>query len=149
EDEVSFVKEITKVMRNKPIIAAGKTTLRQFSALVKKSNLFIGVDSGPIHIAAAMKIPVVALFGAADPDYLGPYGNNHIVITKRKYFPCSPCAQTVCLRPAKSCMQAITVDEVWQTVKKQMERIEKARRLEGGGSIQENGANYTIENTTN
>ena len=46
-------------------------------------------DTGPMHLAAAVGTPVVALFGPADPNRTGPYGDDHIVI--RKPFPCGPC----------------------------------------------------------
>lgn len=56
-------------------------------------------------------------------EAIGPYGNGHIVITKQDDFTCSPCAQTVCENPNESCMQAITVEEVWNAVKIQFQKF--------------------------
>jgi len=114
-DEVELTNDILCLMANKPIIATGETSIRQLAALIERSDLFIGVDSGPMHMAAAVGTKVIALFGAARPEAVGPYGDGHIVITKQDNFPCSPCAQTVC-KKLNNCMQAISVEDVWQAV---------------------------------
>ena len=127
--EISCVNEVTQIMKNKPIIFAGKTTIRELAAIIAKSDLFIGVDSGPMHIATAVKTPVIALFGAGDPSFIGPYGRGHKVISKQNEFPCSPCAQTECKYPENmNCMAAITVNEVWEAVEEQFEKILGAKR---------------------
>lgn len=130
-NETRLTDDITDLMIYKPIIAIGKTSLRQFLALLEKSDLFIGVDSGPMHMAAAMGTKVIALFGAARPQAVGPYGDGHIVVTRQDDFPCSPCAQTICKRPDNSCMQAIGVEEVWAAVESQMTEILKERNRIG------------------
>jgi len=127
--ELELIRNIANLMKRAPIKAAGKTSLRQFLALLKKSDLFIGLDSGPMHMAAAMGVKVVALFGPARTDAVGPWGNGHIVVTHQKDFTCSPCAQTVCKRPDNSCMDAIKVDEVWEVVEQQIDRVFIERNL--------------------
>ncbi len=122
-DELQLVEHIVNLMMYKPIVAAGKTSLGQLLALLEKSDFFIGVDSGSMHMAVAMGINVIALFGAARPEAVGPYGDEHIVVTKQHLFPCSPCSQTVCKRKEQNCMQAITVEEVWKAVEVQMEKL--------------------------
>jgi lipopolysaccharide heptosyltransferase II len=122
-NEIKLADEIKSLMTREPVIAAGKTSLRQFLALLEKSNLFIGLDSGPMHMAVAMGVKVVALFGAARPESVGPYGEGHIVVTKQQLYSCSPCSQTVCKRPDASCMQAITIEEVWNAVEVQLQRL--------------------------
>jgi lipopolysaccharide heptosyltransferase II len=121
-DESKLTQDIVSLMRHKPIIATGKISLRQFLVLLERSNVFIGVDSGPMHMAAAMRTNVIALLGPARAEAIGPYGNGHIVITKQDNFTCSPCAQTSCKRPNNSCMQAIGVEEIWQAVKSLMRK---------------------------
>lgn len=59
---------------------AGATTLLQFVALARRARLFVGCDTGPMHAAAAVGTPVVALFGPADPGRTGPFGAGHRVI---------------------------------------------------------------------
>jgi len=58
----------------------GETSLRQLAALSARAHLFVGCDTGPMHIAAACDTPVVALFGPADPRRTGPYGERHRVV---------------------------------------------------------------------
>jgi len=82
-----------------------------------------------MHMAAGIGIKIVALFGPARPEAVGPWGNGHIVITKQDDFPCSPCAQTVCKMPNNSCMHAITVEDVWEAVEQQVDKIFKERNL--------------------
>ena len=58
----------------------GGTSLRQLVALARRARLFVGCDTGPMHVAAAVRTPVVALFGPADPVRTGPYGAGHVVV---------------------------------------------------------------------
>ena len=124
--DVDVVRKITSSMKSKPIEAVGTTSLRQLLALCEKSDLFLGVDSGPVHMAAAMGTKVLALFGPARREAVGPLGANSTVITKQDDFDCCPCAQVVCERPGNSCMQAITVEDVWSAIRKQL-NTENAR----------------------
>ncbi len=123
-DDIGLTDDIVSSMAYKPIIATGRTSIRQFVALVERSDLFIGVDSGPMHMATAVGTKVIALFGAARPEAVGPYGDGHVVITKQDNFPCSPCAQTVC-KKLNNCMQAIGVEDVWQAVETVIKSLEK------------------------
>lgn len=128
--DVGFVRKITSSMKFKPIEAVGTMSLRQLLALCERSDLFLGVDSGPVHMAAAMGTKVLALFGAARREAVGPLGANSTVITRQDDFDCCPCAQVVCERPDRSCMRAITVEDVWSAIKKQLNsgnvRVESA-----------------------
>ena len=95
----------------------GKCSLRGTMALLKRCSLFVGNDSGIMHLAAAARIPMVAMFGPQSPVKFGPWSDKAAVIYKN--FACSPCRQkffTECepsprMRPA--CIEAITVDEVF------------------------------------
>jgi len=98
----------------------GKCKLRVTMALLKRCSLFVGNDSGIMHLAAAANIPMVALFGPQSPVKFGPWSSHARVMYRD--FPCSPCKQkffTECepssrLRPA--CVEAITVDDVFREV---------------------------------
>jgi ADP-heptose:LPS heptosyltransferase len=59
------------MMRVKPVVLAGKTSLKELCFLFKKVDLMVTCDSGPMHIAAAMGTPTVALFGPTDPGRTG------------------------------------------------------------------------------
>jgi len=128
-DEVWLTNEIIGLMKEKPINAAGKTTIKKLAALIRKCDLFIGNDSSPMHIAAAMKVPVIALFGPGEYPRFAPYGEGHVVI--RKVLKCSPCEQYMygdkCKRGIAYCMNAITVQEVMRAAEKLIKKLNKNR----------------------
>jgi heptosyltransferase-2 len=70
-------------------------------------------DSGMMHGASALEIPLVALFGSTNVQRTGPWGGISRVI--RKDFSCSPCLKKVCPK-SPTCMEAISVEEVWETL---------------------------------
>jgi heptosyltransferase-3 len=93
----------------------GKTTIKELGAISEASDLFIGVDSAPMHIAAAVKTPVIALFGPTGESTWGPYGENHIVLSKS--LSCKPCRKGMCEGISlRDCMSAIKPDDVKQAV---------------------------------
>lgn len=111
---------VARKTRCGPIVAAGRFTLLQFAALVKRCALFIGNDGGAMHIAAAMGTPVVALFGPTYPQRWGPRGGPSQVIYKG--LDCRACYHPTCLRGDDSCMQQISVDEVFGAACRMLER---------------------------
>jgi heptosyltransferase-1 len=90
---------------------AGKTALRELAALFSLADLVLTTDTGPMHLAAAVKAPLIALFGPTAPWRTGPYGDPDAVL--RKSLPCAPCFKKKC--DTMECMTSITVDEVWET----------------------------------
>ncbi len=100
---------------------AGKTTTGELAAIAERAELLVGIDSGPMHVAAAMGTPTVALFGPTDHTRTGPHGEGHQIITaaggqKAAGLPCSPCVRGRSGRPesceARACMRGITVQQV-------------------------------------
>jgi heptosyltransferase-2 len=87
---------------------AGKLTLRQTMALMKQCAVFITLDSGPMHMAQALGVPTVALFGPSDPRETGPLRN---AVVLREPFECSPCGRRPCPFDV-ACMKAISVADV-------------------------------------
>src|SRR5262249_4372687 len=88
--EVEMIKEWTKEFdEERIIIAAGRTTLKQAAALIKRCALMICNDSGLMHVAVAVNTPVVAIYGPTDYRRTAPIGPIHTMI--RKGLPCSPC----------------------------------------------------------
>jgi lipopolysaccharide heptosyltransferase II len=121
--------EITgPVVTGKARNLAGQTTPSQLAALLTRCDLLIGIDSGPMHVAAAVGRPVVALFGPTDPRQTGPLGEGHEVIFHRQ--PCwGPCINPVtpsCTE--RACMMSITPDEVLAAAGRILAR-EPAREL--------------------
>ena len=94
----------------------GTTTLRENLSVYRASHLFFGVDSGPMHMAAAVGVPVVALFGPTDERKWGPWGEGHTVITKR--LSCYPCKPHKCAD--NECMKRISVDEVIEALERKI-----------------------------
>lgn len=82
---------------------------------ISECDIFIGLDSGPLHIADTMNKPALALFGPGIPELWKPYSKNSKYIQNIIDFPCYPCSQRVCLRPYKSCMSKIEVENVYLT----------------------------------
>ncbi len=89
---------------------AGATDIRLLAAVAAEAEIFVGNDSGPMHITASQGTPIVGLFGASTPERFAPRGAPSRVIWHR--FDCSPCDQRHCERPHQSCMDAIGVGEV-------------------------------------
>lgn len=110
KDDVPIAEEISSMVHERIAIAAGQTSIKTLAALLGKINLLITNDSGPMHIAAAMGTPVVALFGPTDPELTGPYGRGHVVL--RKNLECSPCMRKPCSQGKTVCMDTISVEDV-------------------------------------
>ncbi|MEW6378027.1 MAG: glycosyltransferase family 9 protein [bacterium] len=90
------------------------STWRQLISLLNTVDIFVGHDSGPMHIAAALGKRVVALFGPSDPRVRHPWGSGHEVVWHQ--FPCSPCDRNDCFKGAGGCMASIEVAEVLEAV---------------------------------
>ncbi len=125
EKEKEALEEVRR-HSSRPVIAAEGLTLLQVAALVKRAGLFIGNDNGPMHIAAAVGTPVIALFGSSDPKVWGPWGKSHRVLYKE--VPCSPCAHTGCDMGDLNCMRLIQINEVMEQIERLWQRREDVVR---------------------
>lgn len=110
------IERIIEPIHPRPLNLAGSTTLRELAYLYTRCRLLVTTDTGPMHIAAAMGVPVVALFGPTAPWRTGPYGTGHTVIRER--LECSPCFKKKCAH--LTCMKRITVERVLHAVKEHM-----------------------------
>lgn len=108
------IDRIALSMETKALNLENRTTLKELAHLYRRATVVVTPDSGPMHIAAAVSTPVVALFGASEPARTGPYGRIHTVI--RSELPCSPCFQKTC--ETRRCMKEISVDMVLEAVRK-------------------------------
>lgn len=109
-----LVNEICKQLPSQVVNLAGKTNLRELVALISLCNLFLTNDSGPMHIAAALQVPLLALFGSTSEVRTGPYKFGKII---HKHVECSPCYKRVCPIDFR-CMKRIEVDEVYAELEK-------------------------------
>jgi len=107
---------VVKASKNNAISLAGKTDLKGLIEVMRGARFVISNDSGPMHIAAALGIPVFALFGAADPVRTGPYGKGHTVI--KEDISCAPCFKKKC--DDIKCMNRLSVEKVYEVIKKKL-----------------------------
>jgi heptosyltransferase-2 len=112
-EERPLAEQIARVMQHTPIVVAGETTLRQMMALLAECRLVVTNDSGPMHVAAALGLPLVAIFGSTDERSTGPVGSRTRVV--KHSVACSPCGLRACPIDFR-CMQGLSVDDVYQAV---------------------------------
>jgi heptosyltransferase-2 len=113
-DEAQAAESLSSMLSNKPLNLAGKTSLRLLAGLISHASLFVSNDSGPMHMANALRIPVVAIFGPTDPRLTGPFHKPASVI--KKEVPCAPCSYRKCPYDHR-CMERIEAEEVYQMSK--------------------------------
>lgn len=115
-DDAPLAREIVERSRVKPLSLAGSTSLLELGAILRRCNAVVSGDTGPMHLAAAVNTPVVALFGAADPLRTGPVGGPHRII-QALGVDCVPCRSRTCGRAAPlECMDRITADQVLKVI---------------------------------
>lgn len=113
--QVELVRQICRGLPDRVLNLAGATSLRELMALICGCSVLVTNDSGPMHIAAALDVPMVALFGSTDPDKTGPWGKEEAVVNKKA--SCSPCFRRVCPIDFR-CMKEISVEEVVAKIQK-------------------------------
>ena len=92
--------------------------LNELMTLLKHARVYVGTDSGPLHLAAALNVAVVGLFGPAEPRFTAPVVPSASFIFRQ--VECSPCNQRACVRSNNPCMDLIGVEEVADRVKRLM-----------------------------
>ncbi len=111
-------RQIIQRAKAKPADFTGKTNILQLAALIGRCKAYITADSAPLHVAAAMRVPVIAFFGPTDPIRHMPPTDKSIVL--RKVMNCSPCYSGVCRIKTHACMQEILPEEVFKKVQELM-----------------------------
>lgn len=115
--EIAHIKNILSKTLHNVIDFSGILNLRELGALIRKAKLFVGVDSAPMHISAAVKTSTIALFGPTSELDWGPWGQGHRILRSASH-PCRPCGQDGCGGSKKSeCMESIEVNTVFNAVK--------------------------------
>ncbi|HSR67862.1 MAG TPA: glycosyltransferase family 9 protein [Acidobacteriota bacterium] len=119
--EKVLVEEVGALMKRRPLLIE-PLPLDRFAALVSRCALYLGNDSGPMHMAAAFKRPVVAVFGSSDWRVWRPWNTPHRLI--KADLPCIPCPGYTChLYDQPRCIRSIGVDQVWQAVEELADTI--------------------------
>lgn len=111
--ESEMIEAIQSQLKRPAISLAGQLSLKDLAALAARACLFVGVDSAPMHIAAAMGTPTVALFGPSGDREWGPWGVPHRIVSSDAH-PCRPCGLDGCGGGKISdCLSSLTVDRVY------------------------------------
>ncbi len=123
--EKALVAEMASCMKRKPVSLAGALSLREMAGVLARADLFICNDSAPMHLAAAIKTPTVAIFGPSKSVETRPYGEGHCVVEKE--FPCrSACDENSCrYERYNACMEDLSVDDVFHAAEELLRSTEK------------------------
>jgi len=105
---------ISKAMRGKPILLTGQTTIGELPALLRACHVFVGNDSGAMHVAAAAGVPVIGIFGPTNPEATAPLSDRLTVV--REPVSCSPCYLRMCPVDHR-CMTRIEVERVFTALR--------------------------------
>jgi heptosyltransferase-1 len=111
-DELTWVEGIRNEMKEPSILGPRTKSLTQLGEVYRHCDLYIGGDTGPMHIASLMGIPVVVIYGPTDPIVNEPFGEHKKV---RKEVGCNPCRNRSCKKLI--CLKMITVDDVFEATK--------------------------------
>jgi heptosyltransferase-2 len=109
--ESDIATAISSSLSKRPAVLTGKTTLPQLMGLIGLAHLFISNDSGPMHLANALRVPVIGIFGPTDPAVTGPFEQPAAVV--KKDVPCWPCSYRECPYDHR-CMMSIDPEEVYR-----------------------------------
>ncbi len=121
--ETALADAVVKHATRRLVSFAGLSDVRALAALVKRSALFVGNDTGAMHLAAAVGTPVIGLFGPSNPVEWGPRGGPAEVLYKG--LDCRVCFHPTCRRGEQNCMKLITVDEVMAAAARQIRHVQK------------------------
>ncbi len=115
-DDGPLAEEIVSRSRSGPLNLVGRTSLLELGGVLERCAALVSGDTGPLHLATAVGTPVVALFGAADPERTGPIGPGHVVI-RAQDLPCVPCRSRTCANSVfLECMQKISAERVLEGI---------------------------------
>lgn len=113
DGDLAYIREITGRMRGRASVAAGALSLTESAALMRRAAVYAGLDTGPMHMAAMIGTPVVALFGPTHPERVGPYNVAHAIV-RAEGLDCLCCRRRSC--DHLSCMQGIATETVYRQV---------------------------------
>jgi len=112
--DIQIAEKVVGASGGKALSLAGRTDLQELVAVMRHARCVVSNDSGPMHIAAAFQVPVVAIFGPTSPVRTGPYGRQHIILKSDR--DCAPCFKKSCAHPV--CMESVTADMVSENVRR-------------------------------
>lgn len=128
EDREDVEAILSRLPRSGPVVSlAGRTSVRELAAVIEDLDLFVSVDSGPAHLAAAVATPLVVLWGPAILEQVRPLSSRSAVVVLRHPPACAPCYETPLMKTCRRnvCMESISPEEVIESVGGLLERGEK------------------------
>jgi heptosyltransferase-2 len=140
--EEQLGREIAARLSSRSLVLSGATTIRELMAALKRCAMLLTNDTGPMHIASAFQVPLVAIFGPTDWRTTSPFGSAHAIV--RQPVDCAPCMLRECPIDHR-CMTRVTVDQVYAAAVKQVRGLSGSSGL--FGLTQTNQTNET--NQTN
>ncbi|MCD6296065.1 MAG: lipopolysaccharide heptosyltransferase II [Deltaproteobacteria bacterium] len=120
EKEMDICQVLTDSMTHRPANLCGRTSLGEAMGVISRCRFFVTNDSGLMHMAAALNVPTVAVFGSTDPVATGPRGPNTRIV--KHDIECAPCLKPTCPEDFR-CMLSIEPEEVWEAMEALREDI--------------------------
>jgi len=120
--------EIAARLPSRSLVLSGATTIRELMAAVKRCAMLFTNDTGPMHIASAFQVPVVAIFGPTDWRTTAPFGSAHAIV--RQPVDCAPCLLRECPIDHR-CMTRVSVDQVYEAATKQLSGLSGSSGVSG------------------
>lgn len=114
EKDLKLAQQITEAMSVKPVVACGRTDIKQLGALMERADIVISADSGPLHIASAVGSDVIAIFGPTSPAITGPCGKGRHIIIHKDVGCRIPCYKPNC--QSYKCMKSIEPSDILAAV---------------------------------
>ena len=118
--DVALAEDVKRLMKKPAIITAGRTTLKTLGALLERADLVVANDSGPMHMAVAMKTKTLAVFGPTSPRLTGPYGKGIYHILQKNETCEVPCYDVAC--NDNRCMAAVSVADALGKAREMLNR---------------------------
>jgi heptosyltransferase-2 len=136
--------EIAARLPSRSLVLSGATTIRELMAAVKRCAVLLTNDTGPMHIASAFQVPVVAIFGPTDWRTTSPFGTAHAIV--RQPVDCAPCLLRECPIDHR-CMTRVSVDQVYEAATKQVAGLSGSSRLSGSSGLNQTNQTNQINQT--
>ena len=130
-EELEVSEEVARLMRRRPVVLTGRTSLAETAAVLKAADLLVTNDTGPAHVAAAVGCPVVVVFGPTNPVTTRPYSALAQVVSRPP--DCAPCMLRDCPIDHR-CMTAVTAEEVFEHCLRALEPRWRSRVAHAGVS---------------
>ena len=132
KEEEQLGQEIAARLSSRSLVLSGATTIRELMAALKRCEVLLTNDSGPMHVANALQVPVVSIFGSTDWRKTAPFGNPDGLV--RQPVDCAPCMLLECPIDHR-CMTRVTVDQVYESATKQLSGLSDQKGLSGQRSL--------------